>query len=214
MIGAVIFDMDGLLTDSESIGIVGMQMSGRKQGVELPVSLIAETLGTTSEYSSRLYGQHYPDLDTHQLFVDFAEYMHGKARRGEIPLKKGAAELLRLLKEKGIPCAVASSAPLRTVELYLGQAGVLDYFQAFSTGGPDVKSKPAPDIFLRAAEKLGVAPENCLVLEDSVNGVKAGWAAGMTVCMVPDLKPYFEELAPYCDYVKEDLLAVMPLVNL
>lgn len=213
MIRAVIFDMDGLLTDSESIGIVGIQACGRKQGVELPVSLIAETLGTTSDYSSRLYESHYPGLDTHRLFLDFADYMHGKARRGEIPLKKGAVELLTLLREKKIPCAVASSAPLDTVKLYLSQAGVLDYFQAFSTGGPDVKSKPAPDIFLRAAERLGVAPEDCLVLEDSVNGVKAGRAAGMTVCMVPDLKPYTKDLAPYCDYVKEDLLAVMPLVN-
>lgn len=214
MIRAVIFDMDGLLTDSESIGMVGIRECGRKQGVEFSDALIAQTIGATSDYSSALYRAHYPAIDTDRLYRDFADYMHGRARRGEIPLKKGAVELLALLREKKIPCAVASSSPMNTVELYLGQAGVLDYFQVFSTGGPDVKSKPAPDIFLRAAERLGVVPEDCLVLEDSVNGVKAGRAAGMTVCMVPDLKPYTKDLAPYCDYVKEDLLAVMPLVNI
>ena len=75
------------------------------------------------------------------------------------------------------------------------------------------RSKPEPDIFLKAAETLGASPEKCLVLEDSLNGIKAGRAAGMTVVMVPDVFPYTDDLAPYVDHVAPDLAAVIPLLD-
>ena len=74
-------------------------------------------------------------------------------------------------------------------------------------------SKPAPDVFLKAAKALNASPESCLVLEDSIHGVQAGRNAGMTVCMVPDMIPFSEALAPYCDFVKPDLAAVIPLLT-
>lgn len=213
MIHAVIFDMDGLLTDSERIGLTALQESGRRQGVELPQALIRQTLGTTSAFSSRLYQTHFPALDTRKLFADFWEIMYALAEEGKIPLKQGARELLRALGARGIPCAVGSSSPRKTVELYLRRAGVLGCFAALVTGDEGMASKPAPDIFLRAAQLLGAAPADCLVLEDSVNGLKAGRAAGMRVGMVPDLIPYSDALAPYCDAVLPDLLAALPLLD-
>ena len=99
------------------------------------------------------------------------------------------------------------------VKLYLSKVGVLDDFQTLVTGDLGLPSKPEPDMFLTAAKRLGVAPENCLVLEDSVNGIKAGRNAGMQVGMVPDVLPYREELAPYCDHVLPDLAAVIPLLD-
>ena len=98
------------------------------------------------------------------------------------------------------------------VEAYLKSTGVLTCFSVFATGSDNLPSKPNPDIFLTAAQRLQVSPAACLVLEDSVNGVKAGRAAGMQVCMVPDLIPFTAELAPYCDHVAEDLSQVIPLV--
>lgn len=213
MIRAVIFDMDGLLTDSEVIGVTVMQECGRKQGYELDRQVILQTIGSTNTACRATYRRYYPGLDGERLFEDFKEAMFDLARAGGIPLKKGAKELLEALKARGIPTAVASSSSLETIQLYLGKCGVLPYFQALISGGADIASKPAPDIFLKAARTLGVPPEACLVLEDSVNGIRAGRAAGMTVCMVPDLFPFTEELAPYCDAVKPDLAAVIPLVQ-
>ena len=214
MIRAVVFDMDGLLVDSELVGLSVMQESGRGQGVELPLDLIRQTLGVTKAFSQDLYHRHYPQLDTEKLFVDFRAMMMQQAEAGKIPLKKGAKELLSALKERGIPCAVASSSPLFIVELYLRKNEIADFFDVLVTGEPGMPSKPAPDIFLKAAQQLNTSPQDCLVLEDSVNGVKAGRAAGMQVGMVPDLVPYSDALAPYCDHVLPDLSAVLPLLAL
>ena len=209
---AAIFDMDGLLTDSESAGLIVMRGCAARQGVDLPTEDIMKTVGINAAAASRFYHQFYPVLDTEQLFRDFKEAMHAEARAGRIPLKKGARELLAFLRERGVPCAVASSSGLATIRTYLDAAGVTEDFSVLVTAS-GLPSKPAPDVFLKAADMLRAAPEKCLVLEDSVNGVKAGRAAGMTVCMVPDLFPYTEALAPYCDHVKADLSQVIPLVD-
>ena len=204
--------MDGLLMDSEWLGIEAIHVCAGMQGVDVPDEISKQCIGITSKASSALLNGYYPTLDTGKLFQDFAVFMHGKAEKGEIPLKKGAEKLLRFLQERKIPAAVASSSKLETVQLYMNSVGMTEYFQVLlsATGMP---SKPAPDVFLLAAEKLGVQPEECLVLEDSYNGVKAGRAAGMQVCMVPDVLPYVAELAPYVDHVLPDLEQVMELIN-
>lgn len=213
MIGAVIFDMDGLITDSERVALSVVHRAGEAQGYDFPMPMIESFIGVTSYYACDILHKAYPGIDAQKVFADFRLFMHELAKEGKIPLKKGVKELLAALKAKNIPRAVASSSPISTIELYLSQAGILDCFQHLQAGGGDIPSKPAPDIFLIAAEALGVKPEDCLVLEDSVNGVKAGRAAGMQVCMVPDLIPFHEDLAPYCDYVKDDLTQVIPLLQ-
>ena len=213
MIQAVIFDMDGLLVDSEGVGLIAMHDCGLKQNTDLPMDMIRKTIGANAVSSSAFYRQYFPELDTDQLFRDFRDAMHALAKEGKIPLKKGAKALLETLRKKKIPCAVASSSGPDTVRLYLSKLGVLDYFSALVSCGRELPSKPAPDIFLKAAAALGADPTCCLVLADSVNGVKAGRAAGMTVCMVPDLVPYSDELKPYCDHGLPDLDAVIPLLT-
>lgn len=211
-IRAVIFDMDGLLMDSEGLGIAGIRESALLQGVDLPESIIRRCIGITAKASSDLYHSHYPRLDADRLFKDFLSFMHRKAVEKKIPLKKGAQELLYFLAETGIPAAVASSSRMETICTYLDSVEIKDCFQQLISAS-GMPSKPAPDVFLLAAEKLGTAPEKCLVLEDSYNGVKAGRAAGMQVCMVPDLLPYTEDVAPYVDHVLPDLIAVMELIK-
>ena len=212
MIRAVIFDMDGLLMDSEGVGLTVLHDCALGQGIDIPLDRIRRTLGSSAQAITAFYLQFYPDLDAPRLFRDFREAMHDLARQGKLPLKKGAKELLSALREKGVPCAVASSSHPSSIRIYLESVGVLDAFDAL-VSCDDMPSKPAPDIFLKAAEALHAAPEECLVLEDSVNGVKAGRAAGMMVFMVPDLIPYTDGLAPYCDAVLPDLLAVIPRLN-
>lgn len=213
MVKAVIFDMDGLLVDSERVGLEVLRECGERQGVALRREDILKTLGATYACSIRLYARLYPQLDSRQLFIDFAQAMQKQAAAGNIPLKKGALELLRVLEERSIPRAVASSSPASSVKLYLGKAGVLDSFQALVTGDLGLPSKPEPDMFLAAARALSVSPGDCLVLEDSFNGVRAGRSAGMRVGMVPDILPYREELQPFCDAVLPDLAAVIPLLD-
>ena len=213
MTKAVIFDMDGLLVDSEYEGLFVLQNCARKQNIEMSLDDIKLTLGSTYAFSIDLYSRLYPKMDSVKLFADFKVGMRELAEAGKVPLKKGAKELLEYLKVHGIPCAVASSSPKTMVEAYLGKLGVLDYFDAFVTGDLGLPSKPAPDMFLTAAQELHTDPKDCLVLEDSVNGIKAGRNAGMQVGMVPDVLPYKDELKPFCDYVLPDLAAVIPLLE-
>ena len=210
---AVIFDMDGLLMDSERVGLDVMHECGLLQGYNIPVEMVRETIGSNKQSSSDYYHRFFPDLDTDRLFLDFKDAMCDLAKRGKIPLKKGARGLLEEIKRKEIPMAVASSSGQATIGIYLDSVGVIAYFDALITGN-GLPSKPAPDIFLKAASALNAEPEKCLVLEDSINGIKAGRAAGMTVGMVPDVFPYTEDLAPYVDHVLPDLSAVIPLLAL
>ena len=209
---AIIFDMDGLLLDSERVGLEVMPQCGMRQGYDIPRWQVSHTIGSNKQSSSDYYHQFYPDLDTDRLFSDFKNAMCDLARDGKIPLKKGARELLEAVKKRNIPMAVASSSGQSTIAAYLDSTGINAYFDALVTGS-GLPSKPAPDIFLKAAETLGASPEKCLVLEDSLNGIKAGRAAGMTVVMVPDVFPYTDDLAPYVDHVAPDLAAVIPLLS-
>lgn len=209
---AVIFDMDGLLMDSERIGLQVMPQCGKNLGYDITVEQVRHTIGANKQSSSDYYHQFFPDLDTDRLFLNFKNAMCGLAKQGRISLKKGALELLQAVKARHIPMAVASSSGLSTIQTYMDSVGIAGYFDLLMTGN-GLPSKPAPDIFLKAAEALHAAPENCLVLEDSIHGVQAGRNAGMTVCMVPDMIPFSEELRPYCDYVLPDLSAVIPLLD-
>ena len=209
---AVIFDMDGLLMDSERVGLDVMHGCGLLQGYDIPVAMVRETIGSNKQSSSDLYHRFFPDLDTDRLFLDFKNDMCDLAKEGKIPLKKGARDLLEEIRRREIPMAVASSSGLETIRIYLQSVGVIDYFDALVTGN-GLPSKPAPDVFLKAASALGAEPERCLVLEDSLNGIKAGRAAGMTVVMVPDVFPYTDDLARYVNHVLPDLAAVIPLLS-
>ncbi len=208
---AVIFDMDGLLMDSEFVGLTVMHECGLLQGFDIPVDMVRETIGSNKQSSSDYYHSFFPALDTDRLFLDFKDAMCALAQQGKIPLKKGARELLEAVRGRNIPMAVASSSGQTTIATYLDSVGVIAYFDALITGN-GLNSKPAPDIFLKAAAALNAEPEKCLVLEDSINGIKAGRAAGMTVAMIPDVFPYTDDLAPYVDHVLPDLSAVIPLL--
>lgn len=209
---AVIFDMDGLLMDSERVGIGVLRECGKKQGFDITEAQVIETIGANRQWSSNFYHQFYPTLDTDRLFDDFRDGMCALASAGQIPLKKGAVALLDKARALGIPMAVASSSGLKTIAVYMEAAGIIAYFGALVSAN-GLPSKPAPDVFLKAAAELRANPAKCLVLEDSRNGVKAGRAAGMTVAMVPDVIPYTDDLAPFCDHLLTDLSQAIPLLD-
>lgn len=207
-IKAVLFDMDGLLVDSERIGIRTAIATGREMGYPVTEALATKMLGVTREQSRAMYQSAFPQMDMELFARLFTREMEAAVERGEARAMRGARELLEFLQHKGIPRVVASSTDLTRVLKRLEMAGLAQLFDGFVTGDMVSRSKPDPEIFLIAAEKAGAEICDCLVLEDSVNGIKAGRASGARVVMVPDVIPYTEDLAPYCDAVMDSLCDV------
>ena len=211
----VIFDMDGLLLDTERLIVDAWDALAQRKGLdreklrEVCLACIGINLQAVYDLVKERLGPEFPYKEYRaEMESDVRETLCG----GPMPVKKGAFELLEYLKRTGMPAVVASSTRKAVVTAELRDAGLLPYFAEVS-GGDDVqRSKPAPDLFLKAAASMGVPPENCLVLEDSPNGIRAAYAAGMMAVMVPDLLPPTEELTVMCEAVVPDLGAVGELL--
>ena len=211
--GGVLFDMDGLLFDSERPAIPLIMALSREMGTPVSEDVIRRTIGCNAVLSRRIYEENVPNVDYAGLFSRFDAVMRERGEKGQIALKEGAAELLDWLRRRGVPCAVASSSALRTVEAYLDGAGIRGYFACLVTGDVLKHSKPHPEAFLKAAGGLGQRPEDCLVLEDSPNGIRAGHDARCRVCMVPDLFPWREEMSAFADWHLTSLREVPALIE-
>jgi HAD superfamily hydrolase (TIGR01509 family) len=130
-----------------------------------------------------------------------------------VPVKAGVVELLDFLAGRGLPLAVATSAARETAERHLGRAGLLERFIAVATRDDVARAKPAPDVYLEAARRLGVAPGRCVAFEDSSIGIVAAHAAGMRAVMIPDVLPPTEEARAKSLHIVEDLHEVLRLMN-
>lgn len=200
MMRGAIFDMDGVLFDTERLHQRCWRELAKRMGVTLPDSFTAAISGTTGETMDRVLEEYYHcshgDVLRHEQFR-----MMSEALSHDIPVKPGVTELLIALRRRDMLIAVASSSASSVVHGNLSRTGI-DMFFDEVVGGEDVENgKPAPDIFRLAARRLGLAPEQCFVFEDSVNGVLAGNAAGCVTVMVPDLVFPSEELASTCTVV-------------
>ncbi len=204
-IRAVLFDMDGLLLDSERVGVDVSLECADIMGVDMTKEEVLSTLGVTREKLKQIYTVRNPSLDLDRFLELFSGRMSELAREGKIPLKKGARRLLELLEKRGIPCALASSSPLSIVRVYLASHQIGAYFSAVVSGDDHLPSKPAPDMFLEAARRISSPIGNCLVLEDSENGIKSGRNSGAKVIMIPDMIPFRDEFAPFTDAVLPSL---------
>lgn len=185
---AVIFDMDGLMVDSEPVWGRAWRLALEQNGLEWKDGFQEALTGTARaralQLTYEIYG-HTPAVT--QAFDDHYTIVEQLFVQTGAPKKPGLDELLATLRDHDIPVAVASSTEYPSVEAILKHAGVFDYFQAIKTGDQGFPSKPAPDIFLGAAAALGVDPANAWVLEDSLPGIQAARAGGFIPIMVPDL---------------------------
>ncbi|GAA5784648.1 haloacid dehalogenase [Chitiniphilus shinanonensis] len=186
---AAIFDMDGLMLDTERIALGCWHAAARELGLPLSEE---DALGMVGMHSSKapayLAGLYGPDFPVRAL-IDATHQRYLAAMEEPIPLKAGLLELLDWLAAEGLPCGVATSTRRRIAEHHLAQTGILQRFAQTVCGDEIEHPKPAPDIYLKAAGLLGVAPGECVVFEDSNFGVQAAHTAGCRVIMVPDVRP-------------------------
>ena len=191
---AVIFDMDGIIFDTERLYIESWKAVGEEFGLENVVEMAYKIIGVNETMSRKVFTEYYQGMKDYDLCRKrLSEVFHSRYD-GRIPVKPGVREILAFLKEREIPIALASSTRIETVQRELKEAGLYQAFDHIIGGDMIKQSKPAPDIFLAAAQKLGAAPENCYVLEDSHNGIRAAAAAGMHPIMVPDLLEPTDEM--------------------
>ncbi|MEO0828012.1 MAG: HAD family phosphatase [Cyanobacteria bacterium J06639_16] len=186
---AVIFDMDGLMLDSEVIFKVAWQRAGAALGYSLSDELYDSLVGRSNREVEvvfcQTYGDGFPVLRFRQLWGEFWEQ---QVKTTGVAIKPGLLELLDFLEQHQIPKAVGTSSEWKEADLSLKTAGIFHRFKTIVTVDQAGAGKPAPDIFLMALDRLSVAPQDCLVFEDSNAGVKAAHAAGIPVIMVPDLQ--------------------------
>lgn len=188
---AVVFDMDGLLIDSERIILDCWRTVAAEQALSLDddlwLSMVGMHDGACTELLVRLLGR----AKAERLNIDCKERYDLLVEQG-LPLKGGAIELLQELSTRGVPLAIATSTRRERALVKLARCGIGHYFDAIATSSDVVHPKPAADVYLLAASRLGVSPENCVAIEDSEMGVRAAVAAGMAVIQVPDLVPASE----------------------
>lgn len=199
---AILFDMDGLMVDSEPLWFEVERDFARARGGDFTPELAGECVGrglaNTLAVMHRTCG--FP-VDPARDAADIVERFI--VRVGDLALKPGFLELFDEARACCVPRALASSSARRLVEATLDRFGLRERFDAVVSGDDVVHHKPAPDIFLEAARRLGVAPPGCVVLEDSASGVRAARAAGMPVIAVPESHP--EAFAALADAVVTDL---------
>ena len=206
---AVLFDLDGLLADTEIISLKVYQELLEDFGIPF-----------TEETYSREYSGHREEenvqrfLDTYDLPWNFDQTLdkvyelEARILAKGVNLKKGAKNLLAFLQREGIPIALTTSSVESRARMILDSNGILSLFDHLVFAKDVKRSKPYPDIFLKACRDLNVLPENCLVLEDSEAGIEAAYRAGIPVVCIPDLKMPAQSFLNKTEQVFQDLDAV------
>src|SRR6266446_19808 len=205
---AVVFDMDGLLFDTESLYQEALLGAAAEGGHDVPPGFFNQTVGLPWAQCRALLLSHFGQT----FAVDEFQAVWGRhfwvIAETRLALKVGALELLDTLDHFRLPRAIATSSSRRTVERHLTAHNLMGCFAEIVGHGDYERGKPAPDPFLKAAERLGVEPHLCLALEDSHNGVRSASSAGMMTVMVPDLLEPTDEIRGLCAFVVRDLRGV------
>ncbi len=214
MLKAVIFDKDGTLHDTEKVYHRAWREAAEQTGVPNIMDFVALCTGTNFTRTAELWQEFYGDAFAFRPFWDLRNALYDDmiAREG-VPIKDGAYELLDYLAQNGYKIALATSTNAPRVERHLVQSGMKKYFDAVVTGDTVPRGKPAPDIFLIAAERIGVSPAECMGVEDSFNGVRAVKAAGMYAVMAPDMIAPTKEILSIADVCVGSLREIIEILN-
>ena len=206
MIKAVIFDMDGLMIDSERVTFEGYQHILSKKGKTITEDFYITLLGKPIKgIFQRFYDVYGNDFPIESVITDVHQYMAERFETEGVPLKTGLVELLKYCREKGYRTIVATSSNRNRVDKILKSADIEQYFDDSICGDEVTKGKPDPEVFLKSCMKLGVNTDEAVVLEDSEAGIQASYAAGIKVICVPDMKQPEPEYAQKTFMIVTDL---------
>lgn len=214
MVSGIIFDMDGVLIDSERQSNEGWLWAAGQLGVDMPIWLIDSFKGAPAELCCKFFDDYYKGVIDYWEAKELRTQHVYKIRETEgIPVKKGVKDIFEYIRNYGLKCAVATSTRRESAEKTLHEIGVWDYLDAVVYGDEVEHGKPEPDIFLRAAKAIGVNPSEAVVVEDSINGIKAGYAAGMRVVHIPDTIAIDDDIRKLTYMVCDDLNGLIDVVE-
>lgn len=209
MICGVIFDMDGVMFDTERLAIDAWCQAGKKLGYEITRKMVLKTFGLNKENTKKvwqnIFGTDFPFEQALKLRLDYAAE---KIEEQGIPIKPGLKELIVYLQEKQILFTIATSSEEKKVRRYLEKAELSHCFSEIVCGDQVKKGKPEPDIYRKAAETLGVPAQDCIAIEDSAAGILSAYRAGLKPVMIPDILQPDEETKTRI-YAKKDSLKEM-----
>lgn len=214
MVSGIIFDMDGVLIDSERQSNEGWLWAAEQLGVDMPMWLIDSFKGAPAELCCKFFDDYYKGAIDYWEAKELRTQHVYKIRETEgIPVKKGVKDIFEYIRNNGLKCAVATSTRRESAEKTLHKIGVWDYLDAVVYGDEVEHGKPEPDIFLRAAKAIGISPSEAVVVEDSINGIKAGYAAGMRVVHIPDTIEIDDDIRKLTYMVCADLNGLIDVVE-
>ena len=214
MVSVIIFDMDGVLIDSDRQSNEGWLWAAGQLGVDMPMWLIDSFKGAPAELCCKFFDDYYKGVIDYWEAKEFRTQHVYKIRETEgIPVKKGVKDIFEYIRNNGLKCAVATSTRRESAEKTLHEIGVWDYLDAVVYGDEVEHGKPEPDIFLRAAKAIGVNPSEAVVVEDSINGIKAGYAADMRVVHIPDTIAIDDDIRKLTYMVCADLNGLIDVVE-
>ena len=203
---AVVFDMDGVIFDTERAVIEVWKEVADKHGIPDIVDFCTDCIGINAVATKQKFIEHYGDKYSYDdIRAEKTGIIRDRFRKGTIDIKEGAEFILKSLKDHGFKIALASSTREEAVREELTLMNLISYFDEIVTGDMVERSKPEPDIFIKACEKLGVAPSETFGIEDSFNGIRSCHEAGLVTIMVPDLLMPTDEIRDLSDIVCKDL---------
>lgn len=214
MLKAIIFDMDGLMIDSEVVTYEGYAISLKKRGYKDSREFYTTTLGTRPKTTYELYKQQYGnDIPFYDMLKEVHDYMEDVFEKEGIPIKNGLISLLNYLKENNYKTIVATSSHKDRVMKIFDKADLHKYFDDYICGDEVINGKPDPEIFLKACEKLNIDVSEAIVLEDSEMGIQASYSANIKVICVPDMKYPSDKYKAMTLAVLNDLEAVLDYIK-